>query len=180
MATNILPHKALNSIDSMNYCLKDKLNTAKQTTDLIPFINVLTNVDNLKNILKKSLDEQYEKQKQINENNSSSNKIRSLFLSLYSLNGIPSDIIHANIISFLPSTEYKKLPLISKMFRNIMKNNPFIYNEKGYEVELEINTEYLDKMPMTKMNITHPTCKIKLEATNDGSKKLDKYNHSYQ
>ena len=87
MATNILPHKALKSIDSMYYCLKDKLNSSKQCTDLIPFINVLSNVDNLKNILNKLLDQQYEKEKEKEneENNSTLNKIKSLFLSLYSI-----------------------------------------------------------------------------------------------
>ena len=111
MATNILPHKSLNDINSMYYYLKQKLICSLQITDLIPFINTLLNIEELKQQILMSLAKQYEiensKQPLLSINLESKSKLRSLFISLFALNGIPSDIIHANIISFLPSKEYK-------------------------------------------------------------------------
>ena len=134
----LLQHKALQCTDTMYHTLKEKLNLAQTTTDLIPFINILINIGNLKNLLSNLLDKEFknEKKKTISKSNmNDKNKIRSLFLSIFILNGIPSDVVHAKIISYLPSKEYRKLPIISKTFRNIMKNNPFIYIEKGYHVK---------------------------------------------
>ena len=47
----LLPHRALRSTSAMYNYLKDKLKSAKQTSDLIPFINILSNIDDLKNLL---------------------------------------------------------------------------------------------------------------------------------
>ena len=75
--------------------------------------------------------------------------IRPLFISLYLFNGIPSDIMHANIISYLPSKDYTKSPVVCKHFRNIMLNNPFIYNEKRYRVVVDHWNNKLYNSPET-------------------------------
>ena len=111
MSTDILPHKALNDLQSMYHYLKQRLISSKQITDLIPFINTLSNLEQLKKQLLVSLDKQYEIEQSQQSSNESKSKIRSTFISLFSLNGIPSDMIHAKIISFLSSKEYKKLPM---------------------------------------------------------------------
>ena len=83
------------------------------------------------------MDKQYSSAISIKEANDTDNKLESehlicgLFISLFALNGIPSDNIHAHILSFLPSKEYKKLPILSTHFRDIFKNSPHIYNNKG-------------------------------------------------
>ena len=134
---DIVPQKTLNDIDSMYYFLSQRLNTAQQMTDLIPFIQKLIPLNELKQHLKSALDKRYKSTKtmdQINDINNkieSENNIRSLFISLFALNGIPSNNIHAHILSFLPSTEYKKLPLLSTHFRDIFRNSPHLYNSKG-------------------------------------------------
>ena len=134
LSSNIVPQKTLNDIDSMYYYLNQRLEAAKQITDLIPFIQKLMNIDELKQHLKLSLDKQYQ-----SVTSKSDNNIRSLFISLFSLDGIPSDPIHAHILSFLPSIEYRKIPLLSRHFRCILKNNPYIYNEKSYNVTLQFS-----------------------------------------
>ena len=48
LSSDIVPQKTLNNIDSMYYYLKQKLNTAKRITDLIPFITKLMNIKQLK------------------------------------------------------------------------------------------------------------------------------------
>ena len=48
MATSIVPHKALNDVDSMYEYLKQKISVANHITDPIPFINIFINIDSLK------------------------------------------------------------------------------------------------------------------------------------
>ena len=164
MATNILPHKAVNDMNCMYQYLKQKLSSSLQLTDLIPFINTLLNIDELKIQILTSLNKQYQiensKQSSSSINLESKSKLRSLFISLFALNGIPSDIIHANIVSFLPSKEYKKLPILSKHFRNIMMNNPFIFNEKGYSVDLGYSMRNFSANKVSKISIKHQNNQI--------------------
>ena len=138
--TDIVPQKSLNDIDSMYYHLCHRLNTTQQITDLIPFISKLMNIDALKQHLKSSLDKEYQTAKSKDKDHSiqlsSETNIRSLFISLFSFNGIPSDSIHAHILSFLPAVEYRKMPFLSKQFRHILRNNPFLYNDKNYQLQL--------------------------------------------
>ena len=164
MSSDIVPQKTLNNIDSMYYYLTQRLHTAQQITDLIPFFKKLMNINELKQHLQSALDKQYKfaKSSSIEENSQKSSsefEIRSLFISLFSLNGIPSDSIHAHILSFLPSIEYKKLPLLSSHFRNILKNNAYLYNNKGYGVRLEfkVEPERLNIDTKTGINIEHGT-----------------------
>ena len=160
MPSDIVPQKTLNNIDSMYYYLKQRLDNAQQITDLIPFISKLMKIDTLKDDLKSLLDEQYKSAKsmdKITEKQESSNNIRSLFISLFSLNGIPSDNIHAHILSFLPTIEFKKIPSLSKHFRYILKHNPYIYNSKGYKVHLSFITkvEELNNTSITAIDTCH-------------------------
>ena len=69
------------------------------------------------------------------------------------MNGIPSIDIQTNILSYLPSNDYRKIPVISKHFRDIMKKNPFIYNKKRYAVEINLNLP--NDGPNWKMVIDH-------------------------
>ena len=164
LPSDIVPQKTLNNIESMYHYLKQKLNDAKQITDLIPFVKKLINIKDLKQTLKSSLDKQYQTAKKnesqssnITNTSQSANNIRSLFVSLFSLNGIPSDNIHAHILSFLPSVEYKKLSLLSKHFKFICKNYHYLYNDMGYIVQLKfsIAPERLSKTSTTSINVYH-------------------------
>ena len=152
MPSDIIPQKTLNDIDSMYYYLKQKLNTAKQITDLIPFIKKLMNIKELKQHLDTALDKEYKSAEPKSDIN-----IRSLFVSLFSLNGIPSDNIHAHILSFLPSTEYKKLSLLSRHFKFICRNNPYLYNNMGYTVQLtfSLDRKCLSKDSKTGIKVYH-------------------------
>ena len=176
MSTEILPHKALNDISSMHHYLKQKLISSKQVTDLIPFINILSNVEELKKQLLSSLDEQYEKENSTNHDSKS--KLRSLFVSLFSLNGIPSDIIHAQIISFLPCKEYKKIPILSSHFRNVMKNHPFIFNNKKYCVNLKFSQRKLSSTKSSIITIKHTDRTLNVSPPNNRHKKSNKTEHS--
>ena len=73
------------------------------------------------------------------------------------MNGIPSDNILAYILTFLPSTEYKKIPFLSKHFQYISRNNPQIYNEKGYQIKLQfnVNPKYFEPNSETQIQIYH-------------------------
>eukprot|EP01084_Bolivina_argentea_P087864 158648_1 len=117
---------ALRNLSVMYGYLETKINEAKNMTDLIPFMNSLMNMSNLKQSLTSILRQKFTQ----NEDNT----IRSLFISVTGLNGIPSDNVQAQIFSYLKSSDYKTLSLISKHFRNIMNNYPFIYNEKNYQI----------------------------------------------
>ena len=151
-SSDIIPQKTLNDIDSMYYYLKQKLNVAKQMTDLIPFIKKLMNIKELKQHLDTALDKEYKSAEPESDIN-----IRSLFVSLFSLNGIPSDYIHGHILSFLPPIEFKKLPLLSKHFKFICRNYQYLYNNMGYMASLEFSTEphKLSNDSQTSINIYH-------------------------
>eukprot|EP01084_Bolivina_argentea_P268841 456762_1 len=147
MQTDILPHKCLSDKQAMYMDLKDQILATEEIDDLIPVLKRLSTVNDLKKHLIDLLDKQYNTEKKaemLTKQNMTTNQsaIRSIFISLYSFNGIPSDVIHANIISFLPCSSYKKLPLISKYFRNIMLNCTFIYNSKGYKIQLRSSSIY--------------------------------------
>ena len=121
--------------------LKSRIKQAQDIQELIPFIKYLTNIDELKLQLVSSLDTHYKiidnnKNESPDKRDISQCNIRPLFISLFKFNGIPSDIMHANIISYLPSKDYIQLPLVCKYFHNVMLNHPFIYNEKGYKVHI--------------------------------------------
>ena len=118
--------------DLISNKLKRKIVNAKDIADLNPFIRQLLNIEDIKQQLILKLN-------QLQPNQQNINKLRSLYSQTYSFNGTPSDIMHANIISYLPSTDYIKLPLVSKQFRKIMYNYPFIFNEKGYSVDIDIH-----------------------------------------
>ena len=152
ISSDIVPQKTLNNIDSMYYYLKQKLNDAKQITDLIPFIEKLMNMNEIQQHLHTSLDKHYKSVETKSDLN-----IRSLFVSLFSLNGIPSDNIHAHILSFLPSTEYKKLSLLSKHFKFICSNHPYLYNNMGYIVQLQfsVDSKTLSEDSKTGVDIYH-------------------------
>ena len=118
MATQISPFNSLTDLSEMYNHLRVKIQEAKDFVGLFPFIKFLTTINELKEQLISSLDKQYKLSKtiqpiddnSINNDNDTDSKcsIRSLFISLYKFNGIPSDIMHANIISYLPSKDYKK------------------------------------------------------------------------
>ena len=149
MESDIVPQKSLNDIDSMYTLLTQRLNSSKAITDLIPFIEKLIPLQQLQQYLKASLDTKYQcvKSMEVNDGKEerieSENNIRSLFISLFALNGIPSDNIHAHILSYLPAREYKKLPLLSTHFRYILKKSTWLYNNNGYRIQLEISRNNL-------------------------------------
>ena len=129
---NLLPHKSLSDLKSMHQYLNQKINQTKALSDLLPFIKSLIGIDALKSQLISSLNKQYEIEQESDQHENFS--IRSLFISSCIFNGIPSDIMHANIISYLPSSDFKNLSLISKHFRTILLNHPFIFNSKRYKI----------------------------------------------
>ena len=108
--------------------LAQRIKDAKTFIELFPFITRLLDIDALKTQLISALDK--------NSNIQQDKSIRHLFMSLNIFNGIPSDIMHANIISYLPSEDYVTLPLVCKQFRNVMLNHPFIFKEKGYKIDM--------------------------------------------
>ena len=57
--SDIVPQKTLHNVDSMYYYLKQKLHSAKQITDLIPYIQKLMQINELKQHLQSALDTQY-------------------------------------------------------------------------------------------------------------------------
>ena len=95
---DIIPMKSLNNMDSMYYYLSQRLQTATNITDLIPFIQKLIKIDELKKNLKVLLDKEYQSTKATDSTSNniqptSLNTIRPLFISLFAMNGIPSDNI---------------------------------------------------------------------------------------
>ena len=146
LSGQIPPHLALRSIDTMHDYLQSKLKSINNVFDLIPFIKHLIPLNNIKIQLSAALHQQLQKYNKSKHNsqdqNNSNSTIRSLFISSYSLSGIPSDDIHAKIISFLPSNEYKKLPMLSTHFRDIMKNHAYIYNKIGYTIDISLQNSY--------------------------------------
>ena len=116
----------------MHQYLNQQINQAEALSDLLPFIKSLVGIDALKSQLISSLNKQYKIEQRNDQCGNSS--IRSLFISSCIFNGIPSDIMHANIISYLPSSDFKNLSLISKHFRTILLNHPFIFNAKRYRI----------------------------------------------
>ena len=130
----------------MHNYLQTKLKSIDNVFDLIPFIKHLIPLNNIKIQLSAALHQELQKYNKSKDNsqeqNNSNSTIRSLFISSYSLSGIPSDDIHAKIISFLPSNEYKKLPMLSTHFRNIMKTHSYIYNKMGYILDISLQNSY--------------------------------------
>ena len=57
---DVLPHKALNGLDTMHYYLKQRVMKSSHVTDLIPFINTLFNIEKLKHQILTALDTQYQ------------------------------------------------------------------------------------------------------------------------
>ena len=115
MTTVIASQKALNNIDSMHYYLKQKLLSSTSIRDLIPFLNFLIGIDQLKKQLLSLLDIQ----KQIGKSTKSTTTTpkqhvhddhKQKFAHLPSHFGgwMASDHIHAHILSFLPSKQCKK------------------------------------------------------------------------
>eukprot|EP01084_Bolivina_argentea_P055368 101524_1 len=111
----------------MHDYLQIKLKNAKNMIELIPFMESLIKLDELKQNLSATLSQQYK--------NDDYNHIRSLFISFNGLNDIPCDMVQAKVFSYLPAGDYKMLSLVSKHFQNIMKRHPFIYNEKKYKIK---------------------------------------------
>eukprot|EP01084_Bolivina_argentea_P262737 444444_1 len=162
---DVSPQCALKNLDLMHNYLQKRLSSITGASDLIPYINVLLPLNNLKIQLSSLLHQQFKSQKELqNENEkdkySPPDKIRSLYIRLCSLNGIPSDVLHAKIISFLPSSEYKKLPMLSTHFRMIMNRFPFIYNHKKYSVELLLKNRAFSSQSYTNISILHNTKNI--------------------
>ena len=182
MATVIAPQKALNNTDSMHYYLKQKLLSSTSIRDLIPFLKFLIGIDELKKQLLCLLDVQ----KQIETSthittttlrqHEDKSKIRPLFLSTFSMNGIPSDHIHAHILSFLPSKEYTKIPILSKHFRNVMIRNQAIFNEKDYEIKLKFESKNYYKYGKTEVNVWHHHKQMAIDSAYDvNDEQLCKY-----
>eukprot|EP01084_Bolivina_argentea_P077365 140306_1 len=162
MHTTFSPHTALRSLEAMHNHLQKQLTTIGQVSDLIPFIQHLMPLNNLKVQLSALLNQQYmklNKQETLKHdkitNNIQHNNIRSLFISLHSLSGIPSDAIHAKIISFLPSIEYRKLPMLSTHFKHIMSTFPQIYNASQYQVKVHFKITNDSKPSQIYFDIDH-------------------------
>ncbi len=127
------PHVILRDVNSMHQGLENKINNAKDMIELIPFMNSLMNINDLKHDLKQILNQKLK--------TDDCNSIRALFINVNRLDSIPSDIVQAQIFSFLPACDYKALPLVSKHFRNIMYSYPFIYNSQNYQINLQFAEE---------------------------------------
>ena len=145
MASTITYNSFLDE-ESMYNNLKERIQNAQYFTDLLSFIPLLFTLDQFKIDLISALEKKYEATSSMESEQNS--QIRSIFVAFNIFKGIPSDIMHANIISFLPSKDYKKLPLVSKNFRNIMLNYPFIYNEKGYKISISNMMHTLLQTPL--------------------------------
>eukprot|EP01084_Bolivina_argentea_P230351 388578_1 len=141
--TQFEPQSSLSDIHEMYQHLRDKIKSTNDITDLLPFVKSLVNIDELKSMLISSLNKYKSK---------SSLVMKRAVIQMYAFNGIPSDIVHANIISYLPSAEYAKLPVISRHFHEIMLNHPFIYNHKGYKVTLTKNNTNTIKFDHSKFS----------------------------
>eukprot|EP01084_Bolivina_argentea_P259885 438709_1 len=168
------PQSALKNLDCMHNYLQKRLQSVNDPSDLIPYMQVLMPLNHLKIQLSSLLHQQYTSQSQTQPNQATNDcetyhvegrdKIRSLYIRLCSLNGIPNDVLHAKIISFLPSTEYKKLPMLSTHFRNIMRTYPFIYNHKKYSVQLLLKNRALTKSSNhTQICVMHNTQKVMIK-----------------
>eukprot|EP01084_Bolivina_argentea_P301314 519782_1 len=155
---DIVPYKAYtsNNLDSMHHYLVEKIKSINQMCDLLPFLDSLISLDQLKKILESELQKQYDLQK--------SQEMRSLFLSSLGLQIIPSEV-QAKILSYLPSTDYQKLPVVSKHFRNIMRNHTWIFNEKGYTLKLYFSMSYFDSDTGTTIITNHKNQEIEVWAT---------------
>ena len=142
----------LANTESMYRILKNEIQSSNTLTDLWPFIQSLVSIEQLQNLAIECLDQCHPELS--NQCPKANTKIRKTFISTHTLNGITSDDVHANIISYLPSENYEDLLLISKHFRKIMLNHPFIFNDKGYKVHLT----YGYGEEEAKLSVAHDSC----------------------
>eukprot|EP01084_Bolivina_argentea_P118577 210361_1 len=138
-----------------NY-LNQQINGAKTYYDLHNLIHHLLPINELKKILSNQLLKlrnipKYNSKNKLKpmqtETNASSNekhennRDRSLLAQLYlqaaSLEEIFSDDVLVNIIKFLPSNNYPRIPCISSNFRKIMKKYPSIYRQYTINITLD-------------------------------------------
>ena len=139
--------------------LNGQINSAKSYYDLHNLIHHLLPINELKKILSNQLTKLRDKYKQTNANiykqtkeninkdkNSSSSKslkktdrstLQQLYLQSASLEEVFSDDILVNIVRFLPSDHYQRIPCISRNFRSIMKKYHTIYQQYTVNVALD-------------------------------------------
>ena len=98
--SDIVPQKSLNDIDSMYYYLNDRLNITQSITDLIPFMQKLMNMNELKQHLKSSLNTKYESAKSKDKNESqlsSENNFMHILYHFYQQGNIEKYHYYLNI-----------------------------------------------------------------------------------
>lgn len=136
--------------------LNGQINSAKSYYDLHNLIHHLLPINELKKILSNQLTKLRDKYKQTNaniykqthddidkdKNRSSSKKtdrstLQQLYLQSASLEEVFSDDILVNIVRFLPSSHYQRLPCISHTFKSIMQKYPTLYQQYTVNVALD-------------------------------------------
>eukprot|EP01084_Bolivina_argentea_P097138 174630_1 len=145
--------------DKQLYCAtKIKLEQSQNLQDLLPFIQTLLTIHDLKLLLHQALDKMknlyVDTNEDIHTNKEEHNKIqikngtykthigmksteniRSVYMSIGSIDELlPHDVL-INILSYLNTdNEYAKLPCVSKQFHIIMTTYPNIYNNYSIEI----------------------------------------------
>ena len=116
--------------------VKNKLLHSDNIDELLPFVKALLPPQDLQNILlnrledlnNKNTNELTNKQQNPTESNTET-ELRLVYYQISPITEIlPCDII-VKIIKYVPNYQYGHLPLISKEFKQIMYNNPSIFNK---------------------------------------------------
>ena len=164
--------------------LDTQINDAKTYWDLHNLIHNLLPINELKKILSNQLtklrDQRKQKQqtnanKQNKKNNNNSNdnhsndnhnndeytsRLQKLYLQSASLEEIFSDDILVNIIRYLPSSNYPRIPCISRNFRVIMKKYSTIYQQ--YTVNIALDSLLLNNDGVLWIVINHNNKSIRI------------------
>eukprot|EP01084_Bolivina_argentea_P148849 260150_1 len=143
----------LQDLGCMYQYLQTKLISAQTFDGLLPFIELFFDKDELKSKLSSILEQQYNIELLNTPTENFSKGVKSLFIKCNQLNGIPSDNVHAQIISYLPSKDYRRINSVSKHFRQIMQKYPWIYHEKSYTIYVYPN--YIDDTQRWQMFANH-------------------------
>lgn len=114
--------------------IKNKIVNSNSKKDLIPLIIKVFDLNELKNICLKKINEIKINENE-NENELSINNVRSVYLNIMSIDTIlPNDLL-VDIIKFEKSRDYPKYFYLSKDFNAIMNNNSTLFIDYLINVE---------------------------------------------
>eukprot|EP01083_Nonionella_stella_P005524 15961_1 len=128
-----------------NYC-KKMISNANNPSELLSIINILIPLEKLKTKLIEIIDNLYLNRPQLSPGINKSltslspfNQLKKLYLNSSSVTEIFPDHVLVNIIQYLPSEQFSRLPVLSSDFHNIMIKYPILYQQ--YKV-------VIDEIPM--------------------------------